>query len=121
DVQKDTLQVYCEIFIDLEGLDLLDMESPIDCVCLFIVFHPHIKKIPSRNPHALNLHKIRTTENKTPLAIHELRLEMAINRGYWTGDPGDDLATASHPSYGEDENAPLPPSDELANDPEAPN
>ncbi|KAJ7791557.1 hypothetical protein B0H14DRAFT_2624867 [Mycena olivaceomarginata] len=42
------------------------------------------------------------------------------NRGYSTGDPGDDLATASHPSYGEDGSAPLPPSDELANDPEAP-
>jgi hypothetical protein len=43
-----------------------------------------------------------------------------VNRGYWTGDPGDDLATASHPSYGEDSNEPLPPLDELANDPEAP-
>jgi hypothetical protein len=45
---------------------------------------------------------------------------MAINCGCWMGDLGDDLATASHPNYGEDAKEPLPPSDELDTDPEAP-
>ncbi|KAK6993193.1 hypothetical protein R3P38DRAFT_2800929 [Favolaschia claudopus] len=45
--------------------------------------------------------------------------EKAINRGYWTGDPGDDLATASDPDYGHDPQAPLPPMDELQMDPTA--
>ncbi|KAJ7355348.1 hypothetical protein DFH08DRAFT_803396 [Mycena albidolilacea] len=35
-------------------------------------------------------------------------------------DPGDDLATASYPSYGEDASGLLPPSDELVDDTEAP-
>ncbi|KAJ7936250.1 hypothetical protein B0H13DRAFT_1589721, partial [Mycena leptocephala] len=51
---------------------------------------------------------------------HELRHEMAINCGCWMGDPGDDLATASHPSYREDAKEPLPPLDELGTDSEAP-
>jgi hypothetical protein len=38
DVRKDTLQFYPEIFIHLEELLLLDMESPIDRLCLYIVF-----------------------------------------------------------------------------------
>jgi hypothetical protein len=120
DVCKDTLQVYREIFIYLEEHGLLDMESPIDRVCLFIVFQPRIQKSLDGTLTSWNLHKIRTAKNKTPLAIYELSREMAINRGYWTGDPGDDLATASHPSYGEDGDAPLPPLNELANDPDAP-
>ncbi|KAF7348942.1 Integrase catalytic domain-containing protein [Mycena venus] len=63
---------------------------------------------------------MQTENHKSPLAIYELSPEKAINHGYWTGEPGDNLATASHPSYGKDSNAPLPPLDELANDPEAP-
>jgi hypothetical protein len=44
DVRKVTLQFYREIFIYLEELDILDMESRIDRVCLFIVFQPRIQK-----------------------------------------------------------------------------
>ncbi|KAJ7239702.1 hypothetical protein C8J57DRAFT_1245817 [Mycena rebaudengoi] len=65
-------------------------------------------------------HKIRTAGNKTPIAIYQLNRERAINRGYWTGDPGDDLLTASHPSYGEDPSERLPPPDELSGGPTAP-
>ncbi|KAJ7895738.1 hypothetical protein B0H13DRAFT_2276193 [Mycena leptocephala] len=43
-----------------------------------------------------------------------------INCGCWMGDPGDDLATSSHPSYGEDAKELLLPLDELDTDPEAP-
>ncbi|KAJ7795294.1 hypothetical protein B0H14DRAFT_2391756 [Mycena olivaceomarginata] len=120
DVRKDTLEVYREIFLHLEELDLLDMESPIDRVCLFIVFQPRIQNSLNETLASWNLHKIRTAKYKSPQAIYELSRAKAINRGYWTGDPGDDLATASHPSYGEDASGPLPPSDELVDDPEAP-
>ncbi|KAF7372345.1 Integrase catalytic domain-containing protein [Mycena venus] len=120
DVRKDTLQVFREIFMHLEEVGLLDMNSPIDRVCLYIVFQPRIQASLDETHTSWNLHRMRTEKHKSPRAIYELSREKAINRGYWTGDPGDDLATASHPSYGEDSNAPLPPLDELANDPEAP-
>lgn len=120
DVRKDSLQFYHEIFIHLEDIGLLDMESPIDRVCLYIVFQPRIQASLDETLTSWNLHKLRTANNKSPYAIYELSREKAINRGYWTGDPGDDLATASDPSYGVDSNEPLPPLDELANDPDAP-
>ncbi|KAF7354472.1 Integrase catalytic domain-containing protein [Mycena venus] len=120
DVRKDTLQVFREIFMHLEEVGLLDMNSPIDRVCLYIVFQPRIQASLDETHTSWNLHRMRTEKHKSPCAIYELSRERAINRGYWTGDPRDDLATASHPSYGEDSNAPLPPLDELANDPEAP-
>ncbi|KAJ7877362.1 hypothetical protein B0H14DRAFT_2342344, partial [Mycena olivaceomarginata] len=119
DVRKDTLEVYREIFIYLEELGLLDRDSPIDRVRLYIIFQPRIQASLDETLGSWNLHKLRTANNKSPRAIYELSREKAINRGYWTGDPGDDLATASDPSYGEDSNAPLPPLDELADDPDA--
>jgi hypothetical protein len=51
---------------------------------------------------------MRSAKNKTPYVIYKLSREKAINRAYWTGNPGDDLSTASHPSCGEDSNEPLP-------------
>ncbi|KAK7025670.1 Integrase catalytic domain-containing protein [Favolaschia claudopus] len=108
-----------EIFIHLEELGLLDMECAIDRVCLFIVFQPRIQASLDETLSSWNLHKIRTAGNKFPQAIYQLSREKAINRGYWTGDPGDDLATASDPRYGEDSEEQLPPLDELADDPEA--
>ncbi|KAJ7603860.1 hypothetical protein DFH06DRAFT_1021797 [Mycena polygramma] len=118
DVRKDTLQFFREIFLHLEEIGLLDMESSIDRVCLYIVFQPRIQASLDETLSSWNLHKIRTANNKSPHAIYELSREKAINRGYWTGDPGDDVATASDPSYGVDSNEPLPPLDELANDPD---
>jgi hypothetical protein len=67
-----------------------------------------------------NLHRVRTAGNKSPLALHQLSKEKATNRGYWTGDPGDDIETASDPLYGQDPAELSPPFDELAHDPRAP-
>jgi hypothetical protein len=38
---------------------------------------------------------------------------------YWTGDPGDPVAETSQPGYGEDSDGPVPPADELVDDPQA--
>ncbi|KAK6989027.1 Integrase catalytic domain-containing protein [Favolaschia claudopus] len=51
------------------------------------------------------------------IAIFELSKEKAINREYWTGDPGDPVSDASDPHCGQDPDAPLPPTDELQSDP----
>ncbi|KAF7377166.1 Type B [Mycena sanguinolenta] len=112
--------VYCEIFMHLEEIGLLDMESLIDRVCLYIVFQPRIQASLDETLGSWNLHKLCTANNKSPRAIYELSHEKAINHGYWTGDPGDDLVTALDPSYAEDSNEPLPPLDELHDDPVAP-
>ncbi|KAF7349604.1 Integrase catalytic domain-containing protein [Mycena sanguinolenta] len=120
DVRKDTLEFFREIFMFLEANDLLDMENPVHRVCLFIVFQPRIQQSLDETISSWNLHKVRTAGNKTPQAIYQLSREKAINRGYWTGDPGDDINTASDSAYGQDPDAPLPPLDELQEDPAAP-
>ena len=39
-----------------------------------------------------------------PIALYGIGHEHAKTHGYWMGDPGDDIYTASHPMYGlEDE------------------
>ncbi|KAJ7067739.1 hypothetical protein B0H15DRAFT_794090 [Mycena belliarum] len=121
DVRKDTLQVFREIFAYLVETGLLDMESAIDRVCLYIVYQPRIQASLDETLKSWNFHKLRTAGNKSPHAIYELSREKAINRGYWTGDPGDDLQTALDPSYGVDSNEDLPPLDELTNDPDTVN
>lgn len=93
------------------------MESPIDRVCLYLVFQPRIQQSLDETVVSWNNHKIRTAGNKSPIAIYELSRQHAINRGYWTGDPGDDIETASNPLYGHDPSAPAPPADELLDDP----
>ncbi|KAK6992301.1 hypothetical protein R3P38DRAFT_2448689, partial [Favolaschia claudopus] len=119
DVRKDTLQFFREIFMYLVNINLLDMENAIHRVCLFVVFQPRIQKSLDETIASWNLHKIRTAGNKSPHAIFQLSREKAINRGYWTGDPGDPLSTASDPHYGQDPEAPLPPAEELQTDPTA--
>jgi hypothetical protein len=52
--------------------------------------------------------------------MYELSREVAIQRGYWTGDAGDPLSATDNPLYGVDTDAPLPPVDEVATDPESP-
>ncbi|KAJ7613558.1 hypothetical protein FB45DRAFT_981796 [Roridomyces roridus] len=120
DVRKDTLELYRQIFAYLEQSGLLDMESAVHRVCLYIIFQPRIQHSLDETRSSWNNHKIRTAGNKTPIALYQLSKTRAINRGYWTGDPGDDIRTASDPAYGEDPGERLPPADELANDPTSP-
>lgn len=67
---------------------------------LFLVFHHRIQSSLDRTQAAWNSHKVRTAKNKTPLAMFELSRATAITQGYWTGDPGDSLDTATDPLYG---------------------
>jgi hypothetical protein len=109
--------MFRETFKHLEKIGLLDMELSIHRLCLFLVYQPRIQRSLDETVTSWNFHKIRTAGNKTPAAIYQLSREKAINRGYWTGDPGDDVQIASDPSYGHDPQVPLPPLDELAGDP----
>ncbi|KAK6993145.1 hypothetical protein R3P38DRAFT_2800892 [Favolaschia claudopus] len=110
DVRKDALETFRQIFDYLEKNDLLDMENPVHSACLFLVFKRRIQAALDRARDAWNHHRMRTQHDKTPIAIYELSRTAAIIRGYWTGDPGDDMDAASDPLYGFDGDAPLPPS-----------
>ncbi|KAK6993144.1 hypothetical protein R3P38DRAFT_3425961 [Favolaschia claudopus] len=110
DVRKDALETFRQIFDYLEKNDLLDMENPVHSACLFLVFKRRIQAALDRARDAWNHHRMRTQHDKTPIAIYELSRTAAITRGYWTGDPGDDMDAASDPLYGFDGDAPLPPS-----------
>ncbi|GAW01233.1 hypothetical protein LENED_002817 [Lentinula edodes] len=120
DVRKDSLEVFRKIFQYLVDIGLLDSENSIQSLCLYVVYRNRIQASLDRTLSAWNNHQLRTEHHKTPIAIYELSREKAINQGYWTGDPGDDVRTASHPFYGQ-EDGDLPPLDELANDPTQPN
>jgi hypothetical protein len=39
DVSKDSLQAFWQISMYLEEVDLVDMENPVYCMCLYLVFH----------------------------------------------------------------------------------
>lgn len=86
-------------------------------LCLFLVFHPRIQASLNRTRDAWNFHKVRTAKNKTPVALWNLSQMEAISRGYWTGDPGDPADIAADLFYGCDGDAPLPPEDEIVEDP----
>ena len=100
----------------LEEVGLLDVESALHRICLFITFQQRIQRSLDETVASWNLHKVCTAGNKTPLAIYQLSREHAINRGYWTGDPGDALDTVDS-LYGEDGDAGFPPANELTEDP----
>ncbi|KAL0567248.1 hypothetical protein V5O48_014747 [Marasmius crinis-equi] len=119
DVRKDTIESFRKVFEYLTEVNLLDMEDPVHRICLYVIYQPRIQASLNRTMASWNHHRMRTAKNKSPLALYELSREVAINRGYWTGDPGDDLATASDPSYGQ-EDGDLPPLDELRADPQHP-
>jgi hypothetical protein len=112
DVRKEALEIYQKLFAYLESKGLLDMENPIHRVCLFIVYSPMIQASLDRTVASWNLHKLRTAHNRSPLAIYELSREQAIQQGYWTGDPGDDIRTASAAEYGLDSDGPRPATNE---------
>ena len=101
----------------LEDEGLLDMNDTIHRVCLYHVFEPRIQAALDRVCEGWNTHQIRTARNQTPLALFELSREEALQAGRWTGDPGDDIETASNSLYGVDGEAPLPPVDEAGIDP----
>jgi hypothetical protein len=104
----------------LEEQGLLDMESQVHRVTLFLVFQPRIQQSLNETTKSWNLHKIRTAGNKTPTAIFELSREQAIREGYWTGDPGDDITFVDE-TYGQDFGSGIvPPEDEMNAEPTAP-
>ncbi|KAJ7580459.1 hypothetical protein C8J56DRAFT_1058097 [Mycena floridula] len=118
DIRKDTLEFFRQIFKHLEELDLFDLENDAHRICLYIIFQPRIQASLQHTISSWNLHRMRTEHYKTPISIYKLSREKAIIRGYWSGDPGDDIATASHVDYSrESENEPMPPLDELQDDP----
>lgn len=120
DIRKDSLESFRQIFQYLVESHLLDMDNFVHKTCLFLVFQGRIQQSLNRTRDAWNHHKMRTERHKTPLAMYELSRELAIQRGYWTGDAGDDIETAADPEYGLDGHAPLPPTDEQTGDPAAP-
>lgn len=65
-----------------------------------------------------NHHRVRTAGNAAPYALFQLSRTEAITRGYWTGDPGDSIEEVDD-LYGVDATAPLPPANEIAEDPSA--
>ncbi|KAJ7234500.1 hypothetical protein B0H12DRAFT_1027960 [Mycena haematopus] len=108
DVRKDSLEVFRQIFAHLEETELLDMENPVHAACLYLVFHNRIQASLDRTREAWNHHQLRTERHKTPVALYELSREAAIQRGYWTGDPGD-YPNDVNELYGYDGDAPPPP------------
>ncbi|KAF9544594.1 hypothetical protein CPC08DRAFT_649584 [Agrocybe pediades] len=119
DVRRDTLEFFRTLFLHLEAIGLLDMENPIQRVCLFLTYENRIQSSLDTTVASWNLHKVRTAGNKTPLALYQISREEAINRGYWTGDPGDDITNVGE-DYGRDLHESFPPADELAEDPSEP-
>ncbi|KAJ7588390.1 hypothetical protein C8J56DRAFT_1080374 [Mycena floridula] len=100
DVREDSLEVFRQIFTHLDDLGLLDMQNDVHRISLYIVFQPHIQASLERTRQSWNVHDLRTEHHKTPLSLYELSRAKAINRGYWSSDPGDDINTASAPGYG---------------------
>ncbi|KAH6890941.1 hypothetical protein BKA70DRAFT_1120071 [Coprinopsis sp. MPI-PUGE-AT-0042] len=120
DARKDTIEFFRQIFQHMEDVGLLDPSSPLDLVCLYLVFQPRIQKSLEETVSSWNRHKVRTAGNRTLIALWELSRERAINAGYWTGDPGDCVSEVDE-GYGVDGEATFaPPDDELAEDPSAP-
>ncbi|KAK0445049.1 uncharacterized protein EV420DRAFT_1277130 [Desarmillaria tabescens] len=113
----DSLETFRQIFDYLETNNLWDKDNPVHCLCLFLVFQPRIQSSLNQTRDAWNHHKIRTAGHRTPIAMYELSREQAIRRGYWTGDVGDNIETASDPFYGEegalDGNSLIPPPEGL--------
>lgn len=100
-----------------DTLHALDMTNAVHRVCLFLVFQPQIQQSLDCTRSAWNLHKILSEKNQNLVLLYKLSKQDAIHRGYWHGDPGDSVHDASLPNYGYDPQAPIPPANELTNDP----
>jgi hypothetical protein len=103
--------------MNLERKGLLDMENVVHRLALFVVYQPRIQASLERTIRAWNKHKLSSEGNRTPEAIWELSRATAIERGYWTGDPGDNVTTATAAEYGVDPGAPPVPAEESQADP----
>ncbi|TFK50896.1 hypothetical protein OE88DRAFT_1630323 [Heliocybe sulcata] len=117
DVRRDTIEAFRQIFMYLEENDLLDMDSDAQQLALYLVYQPRIQRSLDETLVSWNQHKVRTAGNKSPVALYELSKEKAMNQGYWA-DPGDDVEAANDPLYGHDPSEPVPPEDDLHNDPQ---
>ncbi|KAK7690570.1 hypothetical protein QCA50_005668 [Cerrena zonata] len=115
DVRKDTLESFRQVFMYLEEIGSLDMENTIHRVCLFIVYQPRIQASLERTTNAWNNHRIRTAQNKTPIAIYELSKTKAIRLGYWNSDPDDDITDVAESLYGFDPQAAHLSDEDVAN------
>jgi len=117
DIRKDSLEAFRQTFAQLEEQGFLDVKNPIHHAALYLVYQPHIQASLDRTREAWNLHKIRTAGNRSPIALFELGRTQAINGGYWHTNPGDPTEQAQQANYGLDPDAPVPPADELTEDP----
>lgn len=118
DVRKDCLESFRRIFMSLEEQELLDMNQPEHRSCVFLVFQKRIQASLDRAKEAWNFHQMSTEGSKSPLALFSISRQTAITRNYWTGDPGDPPEQALDPYYGFDGEAPMPPAQEQAEDPQ---
>ncbi|PPR04900.1 hypothetical protein CVT24_007175, partial [Panaeolus cyanescens] len=92
DVRKDTLEFFRQLFLYLEAQGLLDPDSKIHLIALYIIYQPRIQQSLDRTISSWNNHAIRTEGNQSPTAIYELSKEHAINCGYWnTKSMGDSI------------------------------
>ncbi|KIY60801.1 hypothetical protein CYLTODRAFT_363702 [Cylindrobasidium torrendii FP15055 ss-10] len=90
DMRRDCIEVFRQIFLYLEENELWDKSNLIHCVCLFLVYQPRIQAGLNAAKEAWNHHKIRTANNKTPVALFmQSKMELEL-RGIWE-DPGDDI------------------------------
>lgn len=91
DVRRDSLEFFRQIFLLLEKEHLLDPDSHIHLVSLYLVYHSRIQASLDETTTSWNNHALRTERYKTPFALYELSREAAINGGYWYSDAGDNL------------------------------
>lgn len=102
DSRKGVFETFRQIFFHLESVGLLERENPLHRACLHLVYTRRIQAAIDRHREAWNKHRMRTEGNRTPLAIYELSKTQAMREGWWTGDAGDSIKTASQPLYGFD-------------------
>lgn len=91
DVRRDSLEFFRQTFLQLEKEHLLDPDSKIHLVALYLVYHPRIQASLEETITSWNNHALRTERYKSPYAIYELSREEAMNSGYWYSDTGDDV------------------------------
>ncbi|KAF6765342.1 hypothetical protein DFP72DRAFT_797978 [Ephemerocybe angulata] len=111
-VRRDSLEFFRQIFLTLEKEHLLNPDSRVHLVALYLVYQPRIQASLNETITSWNNHALRTERYKSPLAIYELSKETAINLGYWnSGGIGDDIREVDE-NYGVEGDEALPASEE---------